>query len=393
MKNKNKKRLVRKPSFFAWYFIAPFLILYYRLIIKFKRNRIKIRKKSLVLAPHRGYFDFVTVPLSVYPVRVHNVTTSYWFRRKWLGKLLRFLGCIRKDQYKSDVLAIKEMSDSFKHGDVVLMFPEGQMSIDGTSQILAPGLDRLIKKYKPNVYFVNPNGAYLVGPKWHLKLGRGVVDVKTDLIIKEEDIDNMSCEDILNTITNKFKENDDLVWVKSHPEYKYKSRTKAEGLEKIVYSCPKCHSEHTLKTHKRSIDCDCGFHLEFEKNSFNFIENEYFKDLKELLDYEKSLIINDVKENVSYESNAKITYYEALDPVDTNYTKVIMTNDTISLLSNDERIDVEISKVINLVCTLEMSFEVPTPQKTYRIYTEKGYDIIKYWMRFRYLKEKGSQNE
>ena len=393
MKKKSNKRLVRKPSFFAYYFVAPLLILYYRLIVKFRRNKIKIRKNSLVIAPHRGYFDFVTVPLAIYPVRAHNVATSYWFRNKKLGKFLRFMGCIRKDQYKSDILAIKEMSDCFKHGDTVLMFPEGQMSPDGTSQILAPGLDRLIKKYKPNVYFVNTNGAYLIGPKWHLKIGRGVVDVKTDLIIKEEDIDNLSQDEILTIINNKFKENDDLTWVKSHPEYKYKSKTKAEGLGKIVYSCPKCHKEHTLKTEKRSIDCECGFHLEFEKDSFNFIENEYFKDLKELLNYEKSLIISDVKENNVYSSNARVTYYEQLDAIETEYNKVEMTNDTISLISDTERLDIEIDKVINLVCTLEMSFEIPTPQKTYRIYTSEGYDVIKYWMRFRYLKENGGINE
>ncbi len=68
-----------------------------------------------------------------------------------------------------------------------------------------------------------------------------------------------------------------------------------------------------------------------------------------------------------------------------------MNNKTVSFLSNDERIDIELDKVINFVCTLNMSFEVPTPFMTYRIYTKDGYDIIKYWMRMRYLKEEGGK--
>ena len=388
MKKQKEKKLVRKPSFFVWYILGPLVILYFRLQFRFRRNKVKIRKKSLVLAPHRAYADFLTIPISIYPYRPHFVATSYWFRNKSLGKLLRFLGCIKKDQYRADVNAIKEMSDCFKRDEIVMMFPEGQMAPDGKSQLIVKGVERLIKKYKVNVYFVNPKGSYLTGPKWHGKVIRGDIDAETSLIIKEEDIDNLSTDEIMNIIEKEFEKNDDLEWIKSKPEYKYTNRQKARGLEKACHVCPKCHKEFTLVSDKSRLYCtECDFSVEFEKTSFNFKENPYFKSLDELLKFENDQIRKDIKENTEYVDEARVISYETVEGKETKFNKVKMTNEKVSLVSDDETVDFDISKIINFIITMGVSFEIPTPESTYRVYLKNGNASIKYWSRMRYIKE------
>ncbi|MCR5741736.1 MAG: 1-acyl-sn-glycerol-3-phosphate acyltransferase [Gammaproteobacteria bacterium] len=390
-KNRKEKRLVKKPNFFIWYLLGPIVILAYRMMVKFRRNKIKIRKKSLILAPHRNYLDFISIPLAVYPVRGHFVATSYWYRMKKLAVLLRILGCIKKDQYKSDINAIKEMSSCFKFGDVVYMCPEGQMSPDGKSQILVPGIERLIKKFKVNVYFVNINGAYFTGPKWHFKNIRGNLDAETSLIIKEEDIDNLSTDEIMNILNENFKKNNDFVWIKDHPNYKYKSRKKAEGLEKVIFRCPNCQKEGTMKSTKSTIFCDCGFSLTFNKNNYNFLENDRFNGLEDLLTYESNIVLDDIKNDLIYQSKCDIKSFSLdLNPVQESYDVVKMSNDALTFIDSktNEQVSFDLAKVINFVITLKVSFEIPTPEKTYRIYIKDGDDPYKYWLRMRYIKEK-----
>ena len=48
---------------------------------------------------------------------------------------------------------------------------------------------------------------------------------------------------------------------------KFKQKNKAEGLENVLYYCPKCHKEFTLSTSGNTIKCDhCGFELEIKED-------------------------------------------------------------------------------------------------------------------------------
>ena len=396
---KKPKRLVKKPNFLVWYLLGPLVILWYRLKIKLRRiNRPKIRKRSLVIAPHRCYFDVLTLPIAIYPYRGHFVSTSYWYRRKWLGHLLDIMGCIKKDQYKSDVQAIKQMQDCFKRNERVFMYPEGQMSVDGRSQIIVPGIEKLVKKYKVNVYFVNTEGSYLIGPKWHQSLVKGRLNATTTLVVDENDIDNLSTEEIKNRIDDAFKMNYDFEWMKEHRDYKYRGKNKAEHLDRVILECPHCHKEDTLKAEGLKLYCsDCNFEVEFEKNSYFFKPNEFGIDNPgDLFDFYEEKIRKDVINNVVYEDEMKLVSYPGVDPINLPHTHVKMDNEFITFSGDGcDEIKIVLDKVINFVCTIGMSFEVPTPECTYRIYVDEKRvnHIIDYWYRIKALKERCNEGK
>lgn len=378
--NKNKnKRLVRKPSLFLWYFIGSIFLLYFLCHIKIIKNKIKIRKGSLIIAPHRSYFDFVSIPYVTWPKRGHVVSTTYWYRNKMLGKLLDAIGVIPKDQYRPDVRAIRKINDCIKRGDIIYMFPEGQMSIDGRSLPLAPGLDKLIKRFKPNVYFVKTEGAYLSSPKWGPKFKKGTIKLTTELLIKSEDIDSMSLESINNLVEERFDSLDEFAFVRNHPDYVYKRKNKAEKIDKVISICPKCHNQYALESHGDVISCsNCDFSVELEKKSYNFKDNPYFKDLGELIDYDTKYFLDEIENGLSLEDDARVGYYVKFDEVDCGNYHIKMNKETISLTNDKEQIIFDLNKVINFVVTLGVAFEIPTPEKTYRIYPTDGRHAVKY---------------
>lgn len=347
-------------------------------MVGFKKTKIKFRKKSIILATHVSYFDFITVPYLTYPKRGNVVSTSYWFRRPYLAKLFSILGVIQKDQYKSDIRAIKQMVSVFKRGGIVYLFPEGQMSLDGRTQLLVPGIEKLIKKYRPNVYTVKTNGAYLVRPKWCPKLTKGHIDCDVNLLFPEEDIPKYTSSEIYDMLVKDLA-HDDVKWLEEHSNYHFTNKNKAQGIGNLLYKCPSCGKEFTLFGEESSIKCSsCEFEVKFQKYNYDFEENPYFKNLTEFYDYQKGILKKELEDGGSIEDDAKLSYYERTDENILGDYHVKMNTEVITFTSEKEEISVELDKVINFVVTLGISFEVPTPTKTYRIYPLIGAHAVKY---------------
>ena len=383
-------RLVKKPNAFLWYTLGPIAKLWYKTRVKFTSEKIKAEGKTLFLASHRNYYDIMVAFCALFPKRVHFVSTSYWYRNKTLGSLLRTLGCIKKDQYKSDIQAIKGMAECFSNNESIILFPEAQISVDGRPQLLVPGLDKLILKYKPSVYILHSHGAFASKPKWAKKASRGPVDVWFTKLFSPADLDAFNPNDIMPKIEEELSLDNDLKWLSENPDIKYINKNKAWGLEKVLVYCPKCHSELTLKTDHSRLYCDCGFSVNLKKENYELLPNEYgLNNLDDIFSFEYEMLKNDYENDIVLEDSCKIVAYLGEVPVEeTSYNKVKMTKDSITFISPDKEESFELSKLISFVITLDLSFEVPTNTYTYRVYPENGRRSIHYWYLMRYIKEK-----
>jgi len=383
------KTKIKSPSPFIYYVLLALPILFFKIKLGAKVKREKLRKGSLILAPHRSYYDIVTCPLAVYPDRMHFVSSSYWYRTKALIPLLNSVGTIPRDQYKNDIKSIKKMVEAIKAGHNVLIFPEGQMSTYGVPLTQPEGLEKFIKKYKPNVYYIHNHGGYLASPKWAKGPGLSKIELENELFIKSEEIDNLTTEEIALRIKNIFNDGNDFDWLKERPKYKFIKKKKAEGLENAVMHCPKCGSELSLYTKNSHIGCkECDLSLDFEKNNYDFKSNNVVPDLKTLFSNDLNKFKETCNNNLILEDDAEIYYYEGYKCFPLFKGKVIMDKDKFTLESNDyDPITIEHHKIINLVITLNKSFEIPTPERTYRIYTKNPKKVILYWNYFQNIKE------
>ena len=391
-----KRKKVKKPSFFIYYILGPFAYLFVKIKFGFKRNKEKIKEPALIIAPHRSYYDFFFVPASIWPKRSQIVVTTYWFRNKNLGKFLSWIGTIPKDQYRSDVRSVITMGEHFKAGHNVMLFPEGQMSPYGKPLLMPQGLDKLITKFKPNVYFINTNGAYFKSPKWGKKVARGNVVSEISLVASKEELETLSSDEVATRLHNAFSKNNDFEWIKEHPRYKYIKKKKAEGLENVLLYCPNCGSELSFETHNSTIVCSkCNETFEFEKTTYNFKDKSKFNGLGELFDNNLDRFYKEIDNGLVLEDEAIIKYVDdELNPVEyiTN-GKVYMDKEVIKFIDpSDEskNLTFELSKLINFVITFTKQFEVPTANKTYIVIPKNIRRVILYWNYMNYInKDKG----
>ena len=132
---------------------------------KVDKSAIKgLKGPFLVLGNHTSWVDFLYFSNCVYPHPVNVVVTSNVFYMKFLGKVFTDFGAIPKKQFTSDFSCIKHIKRNLDNGNSVLLFPEGRITVDGSTGYIAPSIGNLIKFLDcTGVAGVTPGG-YTGGP-------------------------------------------------------------------------------------------------------------------------------------------------------------------------------------------------------------------------------------
>lgn len=212
----------------------------------------------IVLSNHASRQDYIFVGVPLLYNRYNFVAGYNEFFRSHLAGVFDLLEVIPKKNFTPDVYTIKEVSRVLKSGGKVVLFPEGMNSISGTNQPVAIGTGKFVKHFKVPVYYSKIQGGYLTCPKYNLTDRFGRVDVTFGKLFTTEEIDSLSPEEIEEKI-NKTLYHDDYAWNKEKG-YAYKNNGNlAEGLETLLYTCPRCGKEFTMKSEKNKFWCKaCG---------------------------------------------------------------------------------------------------------------------------------------
>jgi 1-acyl-sn-glycerol-3-phosphate acyltransferase len=120
---------------------------------------------GIILSNHATLFD----PIWVYALLkrpVYFAATEDLFRKRALGRLIRWFGAFPKRKAASDLTALRSIFTIIDKGGLVGLFPEGVRTWDGTTQPLFTGIAKLIRKLGVPVYVCLLEGAYLVYPRW-----------------------------------------------------------------------------------------------------------------------------------------------------------------------------------------------------------------------------------
>ncbi len=97
---------------------------------------------------------------------MYFAATEDLFRKRALGRLIRWFGAFPKRKAASDIAALRSIFSIIDKGGLVGVFPEGVRTWDGTNQPLFTGIAKLIRKLGVPVYVCRLEGAYLVYPRW-----------------------------------------------------------------------------------------------------------------------------------------------------------------------------------------------------------------------------------
>lgn len=256
---KKKNTGILKINRALFYTLMPVLIFLSRIVYRMRIDRSAIKGMKgpfLVLGNHTCPIDFLFFTGSLYPRKITYVVAANMYYRDVYGWFIRKYNCIPKKQFTADYSCIKSIKRFLDSGISVLLFPEGRVTVDGTTGYVAPAVGKLIKWLKYPVIAGITSGGYVSHPKWgHSRLAKVSLEVKP--VLSREEIEKLSAEEITEIVREKLAHNDNEAFVRYGR--KITGTRLAEGLETILYKCPKCGAEFRNETKGSLLTCPaCG---------------------------------------------------------------------------------------------------------------------------------------
>lgn len=154
-----------------WYWIGFTLsLLFFRCCFLLRivgKKKIKESWKEggvLIVANHASYFDPPVVGVS-YGKKTAFLARKTLFKKGFFGWLYPKLNAIPVDQDGPDMSSLKRIIKELKNGNPVLIFPEGQRSVDGTILPGEAGVGLVIAKSKAPVLPMRIFGAFEAFPR------------------------------------------------------------------------------------------------------------------------------------------------------------------------------------------------------------------------------------
>jgi len=252
---------VKRPSAFL-YFIAytlvyPLLKIFFRLEVD--RSELDLPKGAyVVLANHYTMIDFLFALLPLYPHRLNTVVARKYFNIRILHKILPIGGCIPKSMFDPDLQSIIGIKTVLKRGGRLLLFPEGRCSSSNTYMGMHKSTGKMIKKFGVPIISCHIEGAENCIAHWRKGIRFGRVRVTFKNLFSVDDVKSLSVDDINAAIDTRLSGIEGLSEPKK-PLQTFSSRRLAEGLQLVLFYCPKCKAEFTMSSKGNTIFCtECG---------------------------------------------------------------------------------------------------------------------------------------
>lgn len=265
-----------------WFFLCGVRIKY--------TNKLdgELQTPSIVLCNHGSFVDFVYAGALIRKKSPHFIVARLYFYKKWLGRLLKAVGCFPKSMFAQDLESAKNCLVVLKKGGVLAMMPEARLSTVGRFEDIQPGTYLFLKRAGVPIYTVKMHGDYLADPKWGRGMRRGaLVEVELDILFTKEELAALDVDGIRRRTEDRLYY-DEYEWLKSHPEEKYRSARLAEGLENILSKCPVCSQKHKLYTKGREVFCESCGKIATLDDRYNFVGLSPFDNIAEWYDWQIS---------------------------------------------------------------------------------------------------------
>jgi 1-acyl-sn-glycerol-3-phosphate acyltransferase len=194
---------------FIWYefcrtIIALGAILGFR-IRYFGQGNIPRKGPFLMVANHQSHLDPPLIGAGC-PRQMSFVARKTLFDIPILGPLIANLHAIPIDRDGMGISGIKESLRRLKHGDPILLFPEGTRSKTGEISQFRPGFTALAVRSKAAIVPVAIDGAYQAWPRSQHYPLPGWVDVYYGRPIEPETVKGLDDRQLLNLVEQRVRE-------------------------------------------------------------------------------------------------------------------------------------------------------------------------------------------
>ena len=264
-----------------------------------------IKPPYFLLCNHNAFMDFKVMTKAIFPARASYVVAIDGFIGR--GWLLRAVGCICNRKFVRSVNLVKNMIYSKNSGDVVVLFPEARYSLCGTPAVLPKSLGKMARMMNVPVVSLIMHGHHINSPFWNTG-NRKVKPVESELklLFTQEETQTLSIDELNEKIVATFQY-DDFAWQKEKG-IKINSKTRAEGLHKVLYQCPACKTEYKMSSKGAELFCEnCGKVWEMSELGELTVKNgeTEFSHIPEWYEWERLNVIKEVQDG-TYSFEAKV---------------------------------------------------------------------------------------
>ena len=270
-------------------------------------NKIgKPEAPSIVLCNHGSFMDFIYATAPMRKCRPHFIAARLYFYDRLLGYWLRQVGSFPKSMFAMDMENVKNCMTVLKNHEILAMMPEARLSTVGKFEDIQSGTYSFVKKMGVPVYTIKICGDYLADPKWGKGFRRGsVVETEFDILYTAEQVQNLSIEEIKAGIEARLCY-DELAWLATRPNIRYKCRHMAVGLENVLHTCPICGKKHSITTKKDKVYCEqCGYLTSIDER-YAFTGDFRFENLTQWYDWQKNALAEEITANADYALTSKV---------------------------------------------------------------------------------------
>lgn len=246
---------MQKRLNFFWRVLRGPVILFCKLKFGYTYKPAKnLPDHYIVLSNHTTDYDCVLVACS-FKRQMYYVASEHIARWKHGYKLLNFaLAPILRKKGTTAASAIIDILRKIRKGANVCMFAEGVRSWDGVTCDIAPTTGGLVKAARCGLVTYRISGGYFASPMWSTKnTRRGYLHGEPVHVFTAEQIAAMSEDEVNRIIREDLYE--DAYARQSQKPVRYKGKRLAENLENLLYLCPVCGGQDTLRSKDDRVFC------------------------------------------------------------------------------------------------------------------------------------------
>ena len=236
---------------------------------RFKYEKIGMEKlergePAFYLMNHSSFIDLEIAATVLYPKPFNIVaTTDAFFGKEWL---MRKIGCIPTKKFSSDTTLVRDIIHAVKKlGSNVIMFPEAGYTLDGTATTLSDTIGKCVKMLGVPLVMIKTYGAFSRDPLYNNLQRRKVnVSATVEYLLSKEQIKEMPAEEITKIVFDRFNI-DGFRWQQDNKVI-IAEDFRADGLERVLYKCPKCKKEGKMLGKGVKVSClECGTEYELDE--------------------------------------------------------------------------------------------------------------------------------
>ncbi len=268
---------------------GPFIKWHYR----FRAPKINIKKSGpyLILANHTSEFDIIFMDM-LFDAPLYFVASDQLLNSGKGSTFLKyFFNPIPKSKSMADLTVVKKMLQVIKEKGNIAIYPEGNATMHGGQLYMPEAIAKLIKFLNIPVMFLNIHGLYLSSPRWsyHRKFGPSTIEKKS--VYPPGFFASMNDDEVYAFLK---KQLDTQLFVQPQTII-YDGKKRAEGLHKLIFTCPACDQGVTMFSKGHYLRCSsCGFKGYYDKYGYLVIDGKQYDlpslDLENKIRYSKYML-------------------------------------------------------------------------------------------------------